>query len=49
MATKYFKSEEGKETLDGTYKDNDTLESRTYKYKSGAVYVGQWRGGLRHG
>ena len=25
------------------------LEERTHKYKSGAVYKGQWKGGMRHG
>jgi hypothetical protein len=38
MATKYFKSEEGKETLNGTYVDKGVLETRTYKYRTGAVY-----------
>ena len=40
MATKYFKSEEGKETLDGKFKTSSTLEIRKYTYRSGAVYDG---------
>jgi hypothetical protein len=38
MATKYFKSEEGKETLGGTFDGKGALETRTYKYRTGAVY-----------
>ena len=46
---KYFKSEEGKETLTSSYNANAPLEERTYAYKTGAVYEGQWKGGFRHG
>lgn len=49
MAAKYFKSDEGKETLDGKYDENAKTEVRKYKYKSGALYNGEWKGGLRHG
>lgn len=49
MATKYFKADEGKETLDGKYQGSDVLETRSYTYKTGAQYKGLWRGGLRHG
>lgn len=48
-AIKYFKEEESKETLKGTFKDDGSLEKREYKYTTGAVYNGQWKGGLRHG
>lgn len=40
MATKYFKSDEGKETLAGTYTSNSPIEIRTHTYKTGAVYSG---------
>jgi hypothetical protein len=49
MATKYFKADEGRETLDGKFKSNTAIEKRKYTYKSGAVYDGFWKGGLRHG
>lgn len=47
--TKYFKKSESLETLSGIYKDNQTTEKRTYTYSTGAVYDGEWRGGMRHG
>ena len=48
--TKYFKSEENKETISGEkFNENQALVSRRYVYKTGATYVGQWKGGLRHG
>ena len=40
MATKYFKSDEGKETLEGQFKSNSAIVIRKYTYKSGAVYDG---------
>ena len=49
MQSKYFKSDEAKETLEGVYRDNARLESKMYTYRTGAVYTGQWKGGLRHG
>jgi len=49
MATKYFKSDEGKETLGGAFKADSPIEIRSYTYKSGAIYNGEWKGGLRHG
>ncbi len=49
VASKYFKAEEAKETLKGEYNPNAPLKTRTYTYSTGAVYTGQWRGGLRHG
>ena len=47
--TKYFKKTESKETLTGIYKDNLSIEQRSYTYSTGAVYNGEWRGGMRHG
>ena len=50
LNSKYFKPEEAKETLgQQIYKDNAPIETRTHHYKTGAVYKGQWKGGLRHG
>jgi len=40
MATKYFKSDEGKETLGGAFKADSPIEIRSYTYKSGAIYNG---------
>jgi len=48
-ASKYFKSEEAKETLAGIYKDDQVLKNKVHTYKTGAVFTGQWKGGLRHG
>ena len=47
--SKYFKQEEAYETLTGVYEQNAPIEERTYTYKTGAVYTGQWKGGMRHG
>lgn len=47
--TKYFKADENKETLAGTYSQASPIEKRTHTYKTGAVYSGDWKGGLRHG
>jgi hypothetical protein len=49
MASKYFKAEEALETLTGKFKRDAALKQKIYTYKSGAVYNGQWKGGLRHG
>jgi len=49
VQSKYFKSDEAKETLNGAYRDNVRLEHKAYTYRTGAVYTGQWKGGLRHG
>ena len=47
--TKYFKGMESYETLTGVYNKNKPIELKAYTYKTGAVYNGQWKGGLRHG
>ena len=49
VQSKYFKNDEAKETLDGTYDDNAPLKRRVHTYKTGAIYTGEWKGGLRHG
>jgi len=49
VASKYFKSDEAAETLKGEYNANAPLKQRTHTYKTGAIYTGQWKGGLRHG
>lgn len=49
VQSKYFKSDEAKETLSGTYQDSARLVQRMYTYSTDAVYNGQWKGGLRHG
>lgn len=50
MSVKYFKSEEGAETLTGTYDPkNKKIETREHTYKTGAIYKGEWLGGMRHG
>ena len=48
---KYFTKEEEKETLDKKNKfDGDApIEVKEYTYQSGAVYRGEWIGGMRHG
>lgn len=41
MKTKYFKQEEGRETLGSeVYNENQPLVTKKYTYKSGAVYTG---------
>ena len=47
--TKYFKAKESAETLGGIYEKNAPIQQKQYKYKTGAIYNGQWKGGLRHG
>jgi hypothetical protein len=47
--TKYFTREEGRETL-SPGKANGVREKRPkYTFKTGAVYTGEWKGGLRDG
>ena len=48
VQSKYFKSDEAKETLVGMFKPTDQLTYRIFQYKTGATYQGQWKGGLRH-
>jgi hypothetical protein len=38
VQSKYFKSDEAKETLTGMYKATDQLNYRIYTYKTGATY-----------
>lgn len=49
MVSKYFKNDESRETLKGIFKESDKVVYRVHTYKTGAVYKGQWKGGLRHG
>lgn len=49
VTSKYFKADEAKETLTGEYNPNAPLKQRTHTYKTGAIYTGQWKGGMRHG
>ena len=46
---KYFTAEEAKETVGGAYQHDAEVKERDYTYKNGAIYSGQWLGGLRHG
>ena len=48
---KYFKEDEAKETLKGSFKGNQQkVTTKQYTYKcSQAIYNGEWLGGLRHG
>ena len=45
----YFKKIESRETLTGIYEKNAPIKKKKHIYKTGAVYDGQWKGGLRHG
>ena len=47
--SKYFKTEEANETLKGVFDKDAPIEEREYQYKTGSVYIGQWKGGMRHG
>ena len=48
--SRYFKQEEAQETLTSQIFSHDTeLQVREHVYQSGAVYTGQWKGGMRHG
>lgn len=49
MISKYFKNDESRETLQGIFNENEKEAFRVHTYKTGAVYKGQWKGGLRHG
>lgn len=49
VASKYFKGDEAAETLKGKYDENAPLKIKTHTYKTGAIYSGSWKGGLRHG
>jgi hypothetical protein len=40
VQSKYFKSDEAKETLVGMYKMTSQLNYRIYTYKTGATYQG---------
>jgi len=51
-SSKYFTYEESKETLSSKkqFDPNQKRERRpAYHFKSGAVYVGEWKGGFRDG
>ena len=47
--TKYFLKEEAYETYGGNYDADAPLEQRRHNYKSKSVYIGSWKGGMRHG
>jgi len=47
--TKYFKAKESEETLGGVYEKNAPVQLKQHTYKTGAIFNGQWKGGLRHG
>ena len=49
VQSKYFKVDEAVETLGGQFEPNAPLKNRVHTYKTGAIYTGQWKGGLRHG
>ena len=40
VQSKYFKSDEARETLDGAYADSAPLKRRVHTYKTGAIYTG---------
>jgi len=40
VQSKYFKSDEAKETLGGAYQGNARLEQKMHTYRTGAVYTG---------
>ena len=46
----YFNSAEAKETLTkDVFNPNEPLKERSHTYPSGAVYAGEWKGGMRFG
>jgi hypothetical protein len=50
MTSAYFKDEEARETIVKDAKKATKTEKRRHEYVcSGAVYDGEWLGGLRHG
>lgn len=50
-ASKYFKVDEAHETVASRKKfdQNAPLKNKVHTYRTGAIYTGQWKGGLRHG
>ena len=49
-SNKYFKPDEANETLTGAvYDPNAPLVTKSFTYKTGASYDGEWKGGMRHG
>eukprot|EP00352_Strombidinopsis_acuminata_P004950 CAMPEP_0176350704 /NCGR_PEP_ID=MMETSP0126-20121128/9682_1 /TAXON_ID=141414 ORGANISM="Strombidinopsis acuminatum, Strain SPMC142" /NCGR_SAMPLE_ID=MMETSP0126 /ASSEMBLY_ACC=CAM_ASM_000229 /LENGTH=104 /DNA_ID=CAMNT_0017700863 /DNA_START=368 /DNA_END=682 /DNA_ORIENTATION=+ len=50
-SSKYFILEEARETISKRlYKPNQPREKKApYTFKTGAVYIGQWKGGFRDG
>ena len=49
-SSNYFTEEEAKETQSNKKFDKDApLKNKVHTYRSGAIYTGQWKGGLRHG
>lgn len=47
---KYFTHDESRETLSSKLTTTNLREDRPpYRFKSGAVYTGQWKGGFRDG
>jgi len=50
-SSKYFTYEESKETVTkNTYKPDQKREKRPpYQFKTGAIYIGEWKGGFRDG
>ena len=49
-SARYFKAVEAQETLTGEKFNPDApIETRTHTYSTGAVYNGEWKGGMRHG
>ena len=51
VQTRYFKKDEARETLEAVngFKENTPITIRSYTYKTGSKYEGQWKGGMRHG
>ena len=47
--SRYFNFEDSPETTFSTHSVLDREERPAYKFKSGAVYIGQWRGTTRDG
>lgn len=49
VQSKYFTEDEQKETLYGIFRTQNKVVKKSYTYKNGAVYNGEWKGGFRHG
>ena len=47
--SKYFTDLEQRETLSGRFRSNQKSVFKKYEYKNKAVYLGEWKGGFRHG